>query len=87
MRRVMYRQRGAVDAALQEDVDVIGLSILSGPHIALVPRIFELMKANDLNDVKVVIDPTVLGGLVTTIGDTVIDGSVRTRLDQLKQRI
>ena len=38
-------------------------------------------------DVKVVVDPTVLGGLVTTIGDTVIDGSVRTRLDQLKQRI
>jgi F-type H+-transporting ATPase subunit delta len=37
-------------------------------------------------DVKVIIDPTVLGGLVTTIGDTVIDGSVRTRLDQLKQR-
>lgn len=35
-------------------------------------------------DVKVVIDPTVLGGLVTTVGDTVIDGSVRTRLEQLK---
>jgi len=35
-------------------------------------------------EVKVIIDPTVLGGLVTTIGDTVIDGSVRSRLDQLK---
>jgi F-type H+-transporting ATPase subunit delta len=33
---------------------------------------------------KVVVDPSVLGGLVATIGDTVIDGSVRTRLDQLK---
>ena len=35
-------------------------------------------------DVKVIIDPTVLGGIVTTIGDTVIDGSVRSRLEQLK---
>ena len=35
-------------------------------------------------ELKVVIDPTVLGGLVAQIGDTVIDGSVRTRLDQLK---
>lgn len=36
-------------------------------------------------EIKVVVDPTVLGGLVTTVGDTVIDGSVRTRLEQLKQ--
>lgn len=38
-------------------------------------------------EVKVVIDPTILGGLVTTVGDTVIDGSVRTRLEQLKNVI
>jgi methylmalonyl-CoA mutase C-terminal domain/subunit len=48
-----------VEAALQEDVDVIGLSILSGAHMALVPRILELMKAHDLNDVKLI-----LGGIV-----------------------
>jgi methylmalonyl-CoA mutase C-terminal domain/subunit len=48
-----------VEAALQEDVDVIGLSILSGAHMALVPRIMELMKANGLDDVKVVI-----GGII-----------------------
>lgn len=35
-------------------------------------------------EVRVVIDPTVLGGLVTTVGDMVIDGSVRTRLDKLR---
>jgi F-type H+-transporting ATPase subunit delta len=35
-------------------------------------------------EVKVVVDPSVLGGLVATVGDTVIDGTVRTRLDQLK---
>ena len=37
-------------------------------------------------DVKVIVDPTVLGGIVTTVGDTVIDGSVRTRLERLKQQ-
>jgi F-type H+-transporting ATPase subunit delta len=35
-------------------------------------------------EVKVVVDPSVLGGLVATVGDTVIDGTVRSRLDQLK---
>ncbi len=37
--------------------------------------------------VKVVVDPAVLGGIVATIGDTVIDGTVRTHLDQLKSRL
>lgn len=36
-------------------------------------------------EVRVIVDPTVLGGIVAQIGDTVIDGSVRTRLDQLKE--
>ena len=35
-------------------------------------------------ELKVVVDPSVLGGLVAQVGDTVIDGSVRSRLDQLK---
>ena len=38
-------------------------------------------------EVKVVIDESVLGGIVATIGDTVIDGTVRHRLDQLKEQI
>lgn len=38
-------------------------------------------------DVKVVIDPSVMGGLVTRVGDTVIDGSVRHRLDQLREAL
>ncbi|MEN9823429.1 MAG: synthase subunit delta [Actinomycetota bacterium] len=38
-------------------------------------------------NLKVVVDPSVIGGLVATVGDTVIDGSVRTRLDQLKSRL
>lgn len=46
-------------AALQEDVDVVGLSILSGAHMALVPRVLELLKANGQERVKVF-----LGGIV-----------------------
>ena len=47
------------EAALQEDVDIVGLSILSGAHMALAPRILELLKANGQEDVKVYI-----GGIV-----------------------
>ena len=36
---------------------------------------------------KTIVDPSVLGGVVATIGDTVIDGTVRTHLDQLKSRL
>ena len=38
-------------AALQEDVDVIGLSILSGAHMTLIPRIIELVRSNGQHDV------------------------------------
>jgi F-type H+-transporting ATPase subunit delta len=38
-------------------------------------------------NLKVVVDPSVLGGLVATVGDTVIDGTVRTRIEQLKSRL
>ncbi len=48
-----------VQAALQEDVDVIGLSILSGAHMSLVPRILELAKQAKLDDVQVF-----LGGII-----------------------
>jgi methylmalonyl-CoA mutase C-terminal domain/subunit len=48
-----------VNAALQEDVQVIGLSILSGAHNAIVPRVMELLRQNDMGDVKVVV-----GGII-----------------------
>jgi F-type H+-transporting ATPase subunit delta len=38
-------------------------------------------------ELKVVVDPTVLGGIVAQVGDQIIDGSVRTRLDQLKAQL
>jgi len=47
------------EAALQEDVDVIGISILSGAHMALVPRILELVKANGQEGIKLF-----LGGII-----------------------
>jgi methylmalonyl-CoA mutase C-terminal domain/subunit len=47
------------EAALQEDVDAVGLSILSGAHMALVPRILELMKDQGQEDI-----PVLLGGII-----------------------
>ncbi len=38
-------------------------------------------------EVKVVVDPSVLGGIITTVGDIVIDGSVRHRLEQMKEQL
>ncbi|MFM2182669.1 MAG: synthase subunit delta [Actinomycetota bacterium] len=38
-------------------------------------------------NLKCVVDPSVIGGVVATVGDTVIDGTVRTRIDQLKSRL
>ena len=38
-------------------------------------------------NLKVVVDPSVLGGVVATVGDVVIDGTVRTRIEQLKSRL
>jgi methylmalonyl-CoA mutase C-terminal domain/subunit len=48
-----------VNSALQEDVDVIGLSILSGAHNAIVPRVSELLRHNKMEDVLLVI-----GGII-----------------------
>jgi methylmalonyl-CoA mutase C-terminal domain/subunit len=42
------------EAALHEDVDVVGMSILSGAHMALFPRVMDLLRANDMDDVLVV---------------------------------
>jgi methylmalonyl-CoA mutase, C-terminal domain len=42
-----------VEAALQEDVDAIGVSILSGAHMTLIPRIVDLLQENDAEDILV----------------------------------
>ena len=43
-----------VEAAIQEDVDVIGISILSGAHMTVFPRLIELLKARGADDIQVV---------------------------------
>ena len=48
-----------VTAALQEDVDIVGLSILSGAHMTLVPRICALLKERGMDDVLVTV-----GGII-----------------------
>jgi methylmalonyl-CoA mutase, C-terminal domain len=55
-----------VTAALQEDVDVIGLSILSGAHNAIVPRVMDLLQQNKAEDILVVV-----GGIIP---DVDVDG-------------
>jgi len=51
-----------VSAALQEDADVIGLSILSGAHMHICPRVMELLHQNGLDDVMVVV-----GGIIPDV--------------------
>lgn len=48
------------EAALQEDVDVVGLSILSGAHMTLVPAVREAMNLSELDDI-----PLVVGGIIS----------------------
>jgi methylmalonyl-CoA mutase C-terminal domain/subunit len=50
-----------VEAALQEDVDVLGLSILSGAHMTLCPRVMDLLHAQGMDDVVVLV-----GGIIPT---------------------
>lgn len=48
-----------VNAALQEDVEFIGLSILSGAHMAIVPKVLDLLEAADAKDIQVIV-----GGII-----------------------
>ena len=48
-----------VETAIQEDEDAIGISVLSGAHMTLVPRILELLRENEAEDVVVVVGGTI----------------------------
>ena len=48
-----------VNAALQEDVQVIGISILSGAHNAIVPEVMNLLHQKQMNDVLVIVGGTI----------------------------
>lgn len=56
---ILLRPSQIANAALQEDVDIIGISTLSGAHMSLVPKILELLKLKGISDV-----PLILGGIV-----------------------
>lgn len=79
------------NAVLQEDVDVVGLSILSGAHMTLVPRVLDLMKANGQGST-----PVFVGGIIpqedipqlTALGVLAVygPGTTTTRVvDDIKQ--
>ena len=48
-----------VETVIQEDADAVGVSILSGAHMTLVPRILELLHAKEADDVLVVVGGTI----------------------------
>ena len=81
--RLVARAAAAKDAAVAEVRAAVELSADQIDRLTAA-----LANATGRNvRVKVVVDPSVLGGIVATIGDTVIDGSVRSRLDQMKSRL
>ena len=48
-----------VNSAIQEDVDIIGLSILSGAHMKLAPKVLQLLQNNRADDIKVIVGGTI----------------------------
>ncbi len=78
-------QRAA--SAKQLDVAEVRTAVpLTDDQEARLKAALENATGKTLN-VKTVVDPTVVGGVVATVGDTVIDDTVRTRIDQLKSRL
>ena len=74
-------------SAKQLDVAEVRTAVaLSDDQQARLKAALENATGKQLN-LKSVVDPSVLGGVVATVGDTVIDDSVRTRIDQLKSRL
>jgi methylmalonyl-CoA mutase, C-terminal domain len=63
-----------VEAALQEDVDVVGLSILSGAHMALCPRIMDLLRAQGMDDVVVLVGGIIPGEDVARLHEMGVKG-------------
>ncbi len=74
-------------SAKQLDVAEVRTAVeLSSDQQARLKAALENATGKQLN-LKTVVDPTVVGGVVATVGDTVIDDTVRTRIDQLKSRL
>src|ERR1700678_3731456 len=80
-------------AAIQEDVDVIGLSILSGAHNTLCPRLIELLREKGMNDVTVLIggiipEADIPGLKKAGIAEVFLPGTTMpTIVDSIRQRV
>jgi methylmalonyl-CoA mutase C-terminal domain/subunit len=70
-----------VEAALQEDVDVIGLSILSGAHMTLLPRVMQLLHEQQMDDVLVV-----AGGIISDSDAAILRGRINPKYCQIHSR-
>ena len=76
-------------AASAKDLDVAEVRTavaLTGDQRARLKAALENATGKSL-ELKAIVDPTVVGGVVATVGDTVIDDTVRTRIEQLKSRL
>ncbi|MEA3337640.1 MAG: cobalamin B12-binding domain-containing protein [Chloroflexota bacterium] len=62
------------EAALQEDVNVVGLSILSGAHMALCPRVIELLHDHDMDDVLVLVGGIIPDDDIEALRQAGVDG-------------
>jgi methylmalonyl-CoA mutase C-terminal domain/subunit len=77
------------EAALQEDVDVVGLSILSGAHMALVPHVMQLLNDHGLGDVVVIVGGIIPDQDVSTLRELGVKGvyGPGTSLEQIVEDI
>src|SRR4028119_682574 len=66
-----------VETALQEDADAVGISILSGAHMTLVPKIVDGLRANGLDDVLVVVGGTIPRPDVAALKEQGVAGGCR----------
>jgi len=81
--QLVQRAAGTKDLAVAEVRTAVALSSDQQDRIKAA---LENATGSSIN-LKAIVDPSVLGGVVATIGDTVIDDTVRTRIDQLKSRL
>jgi F-type H+-transporting ATPase subunit delta len=76
-------------AASERDREVAEVRSAIPLEVAQIARLAEALgKATGKTvEVKVIVDPTVLGGIVARVGDTVIDGTVRHRIDEMREQL
>ena len=81
-----------VNSALQEDVDILGVSLLSGAHLTLMPRILDLLKAAGAGDIAVVVggvipdedvEPLRAMGVAEVFGQETLPDEIVTRIREL----